>query len=412
MKYENSEELMKAVKSKVKDVMATENDNVFSTLQKYEKELEEQGKASKETTNSLAKMAENFAEMQEKQEEAAESILDIAQQLADGYDGQGKIKGAGDIITEHERFKDFQAGHSKKLAIMVKNTILTESGSPATPDGHLVDHDRVRGIVPLAFRSLNVLDVIPQGTTTSDVIKFGKENTITNAAAETAQGASKPESTITYTSDTENVETIPTFLKVSKQALRDAPFLASSINARLGHMVRHRLQQQIIAGNGTAPNLSGLTTTGNHTDYTAVSGDSELDTINQMKYAVMGADYESNLVIMNPADWGVIERKKVASGNNSYAYGDGNGITYVNNGLTALAWGLPVVLTNDLTADNALVLDRFACQVFLREDLRVEMFEQDEDNVQKNLVTVRAELDAAFAVYANGPIRHCTDLAL
>ena len=105
-------------------------------------------------------------------------------------------------------------------------------------------------------------------------------------------------------------ESIATFLKASKQALRDAPMLESSINARLGHMVRHRLQQQIISGDATSPNLSGMETTGNHTDYTASSGDSILDTINKMKYAVMALDYEANAVILNPADWGIVERTK------------------------------------------------------------------------------------------------------
>jgi HK97 family phage major capsid protein len=317
----------------------------------------------------------------------------------------------GEKITDHEMFKAFQMGQNKKVTMEFKNTILTESGSPATPDGHLVDHDRV-GFVPLAFRSLNVLDLIPTGTTTSDVIKFGKENTITNAAAETAQGADAPESTITYTSETENVEIIPTQIKVAKQALRDAPMLQSSINARLGHMVRHRLQTQIISGNGTAPNLSGLETTGNHTDFTAATGESVLDAINRMKYAIVGADYEANLAILNPADWGVVERTKTATSNEDYAYGNGNGITYVNNGLMALAWGLPVALTNDLTSGRGIVMDRFACQVFMRENLSISMSDSDDDNFTKGLITVLAELEAAFAVYANAPIRYATALTV
>lgn len=407
-----ADELMTQVKSIVKNITAEHNDEVQAVLKKYESEQEEQGKASKETKELLVKLTEQHAELEAKTDEAAEKLLDFSQKLAEGFDGKGKRKSLGEQITQHEMYKAFQGGQNKKIRMEFKNTILTESGSPAAPDGHLVDHDRVRGIVPLAYRSLNLLDLIPMGTTTSDVVKFGKENTFTNAAAETAQGAAKPESTITYTSDTENVETIATFLKVSNQALRDAPMLESSINARLGHMVRHRLQQQIISGNGTAPNLSGLETTGNHTDYTATSGESILDAINRMKYAVMGADYEANLVILNPADWGTVERVKATTSSEQYAYGDGAGINYVNNGLTALAWGLPVVLTNDLTATRGIVMDRFAVQLFMREGLRVEMFEQDEDNVQKNLITVRAELDAAFAVYANAPIRYTTALTV
>ena len=345
--------------------------------------------------------------MTEKKDEVSQAIVDINQKLAEGFDGKGKkAKAWGEQVITHEDFKDFQMGKSKKMALQVKNTILTESGSPAVPDHHLVQEDRVRGIVPLAFRSLNVLDLVPAGTTTSDTVKFGKENTFTNSAAETAQGAAKPQSAITYTSDQEYVETIATFLKVSKQALRDAPMLESSINARLGHMVRHRLQQQIIGGDGASPNLSGWTTTGNHTDYTPVSGDLATDSLNKAKYAVIAADYDANAIIMNPADFGAIERIKSSSSNNDYAFGEGAALSYINNGLTPMIWGLPVVLTNDLASGKFILMDRFASQLFMRENLRVEMFEQDEDNVQKNLITVRAELDAALAVYANAPIRY------
>lgn len=407
----NADVLKEQVKGIVKNITAEHNDQIMQTLEKYNKEQEAQGKASKETTELLVKLTEQHAELEAKQDEAAQQLIDFSQKLTEGFDGQGKRKSLGEKITEHEMFKAFQLGQNKKVTMEFKNTILTESGSPATPDGHLVDHDRV-GFVPMAFRSLNILDLIPTGTTTSDVIKFGKENTITNAAAETAQGAEKPESTITYSSDTENVETIATWLKVAKQALRDAPMLQSSINARLGHMVRHRLQQQIISGDGTSPNLSGLETTGNHTDYTAVTGDSALDSINRMKYAVLGADYEANLVILNPADWGAIERTKSDSSSEQYAYSDGAGVNYVNNGLTALAWGMPVALTNDLTATRGIVMDRFACQLFMRENLRIEMSDSDDDNFTKNLITVLAELDAAFAVYANGPIRYTTALTV
>lgn len=402
-KIENPEQLVKQVEG----IINTQNDEVAAKLKQYHDEVEANGVATKETTEQLVKLSEQFVELSEKKDEVSQAIIDINQKLAEGYSGNGKkAKTVGEQVIGHEDFKDFQLGKSKKMALMVKNTILTESGSPVIPNHDLVQEDRVRGIVPLAYRNLNVLDFVPMGTTTSDTVKFGKENTFTNSAAETAQGGAKPESAITYTSDQEYVETIATFLKVSKQALRDAPMLESSINARLGHMVRHRLQQQIISGDGTSPNLSGWTTTGNHTDYVAVTGDLATDSLNKAKYAVIAADYDANAIIMNPADFGAIERIKSGASSNDYAFGDGAALNYVNGGMTAMIWGLPVILTNDLASGKFILMDRFASQLFMRENLRVEMFEQDEDNVQKNLITVRAELDAALAVYANAPIRY------
>jgi len=401
----NADQLVK----QVQDIINIQNDEVASKLKQYNEEVEANGKATKETTEQLVTLSEQFVEMSEKKDEMSQALTDINQKLTEGFDSKGKkAKTFGEQIVNHEDFARFKAGGSKKMALEVKNTILTESGSPAVPDHHLVAEDRMLGIVPLAYRALNVLDMIPTGTTTSDTIKFSKENSFTNSAAETAQGAAKPESAITYTSDQEYVETIATFLKISKQALRDAPMLESSVNARLSHMVRHRLQQEIIGGDGVSPNLSGWSTTGNHTDYAPVTGDLATDSLNKAKYAVIAADYEPNLIVMNPTDFGAIERIKTTSSNNDYAYGGGAALTYVNNGMTPLLWGLPVALSNDVTATEFFLMDRFASQLFMRENLRIEMFEQDEDNVQKNLITVRAELDAALAVYANAPIRYGT----
>ena len=400
IKIENPDQLVNAVKKVVLEKVA-------EVHKKYEDEVTATGKASKDTRESLVKLTDEFAEMADSNDSLKIEINELAQKLSEGFDAAGKkVKSIGRTILDSDNFEQYQKGNINKMTLSVKNTILTESGSPQDPDHNLVAEDRLAGIVPLAMRGLNVLDIIPLGTTTSDTIKYGKESTFTNNAAETAQGEQKPESVIEYTSQEDFVRTIPTFIKVSKQALDDAPMLESSINARLAHMVRHRLQTQIITGNGTSPNISGLMTVGNHTAFTPASGDLATDSLNKAKYEIIGDDYEGNVILMNPADFGAIERLKTNTTDNSYAFSGGSALTYINNGMQALIWGLPVVLSNDVTAGKFILMDRFAVQLFMRDSLKIEIFDQDEDNVQKNLLTIRAELRAAFAVYANGPIQY------
>ena len=45
-------------------------------------------------------------------------------------------------------------------------------------------------------------------------------------------------------------------------------------------------------------------------------------------------------------------------------------------------------------------------QLIINSDVEVKYFDQDEDNAQKNLVTVRAELRAGLAVYDVPAIVH------
>ena len=62
-------------------------------------------------------------------------------------------------------------------------------------------------------------------------------------------------------------------------------------------------------------------------------------------------------------------------------------------------WGLPVWTTPAITQGKFLVGDfNAAATLWTRQGMTVEMFEQDVDNVQKNLVTIRAERRLGFGV--------------
>ena len=396
MKVENTEDLVKQVETQVKGITDAQKIEIDTTLAKYHEELADQGKASKETTDLLKKATEQLEELTTNKDEVSQKLIDINQKLASGFDTKGN-KSIGQTVVESQEFKDFCAGSVGKMTLSVKNTILTVSGSPLEPDSHLVAPQYI-GFQANPYRALNLLDVIPMGRTNSDIVHVPKENSRTMAAAEVAQGAAKPESAITYTSQELPVRTVAHWLKVAKEALSDAPLLQSHINGTLLHGVRHRLQTQIIAGDGTSPNMSGITDTGNFTAFTPTTGDTATDSLNKAKYLVIGQDYMATHILMNPATFGAIERIKVAtSGRNDYASTDGVALSYING--QPYIWGLPVVLSNDITADKLLVLDVNKTSAYTRDDVSVQMFEQDDTNVQSNLITVRAEGRFTFGVF-------------
>jgi hypothetical protein len=68
---------------------------------------------------------------------------------------------------------------------------LTEAASPVIPPEFL------RGVVETAFRKLTVQDLLASGTTDSNQVNVATETVATNAAAAIAEGAAKPESTLT-----------------------------------------------------------------------------------------------------------------------------------------------------------------------------------------------------------------------
>lgn len=389
-------------------VIGAVEERLEKAVEKYEGQVKDAGTAAEELRAEVKSLAEQHKSAVEQSEELQSRLRDVEQKAVEGFKPSAdlSLKSWGDQFVSSESFKSLAEGNRQKARIEVKNTILGEGGSPQDPENTLVPQDRMPGIVPGAFRALTILDFVPTGGTSSNQMEYTRELAWTNNAAERAEGVEKAESDLTFELVNDPVRTIAHWLKVSKQVMDDAPALSSYVDRRLRHGVRQRLQRQIVQGNGTSPNLAGITASGRHTAFTPESGEIALDALNRAKYAVIAADYTPNFIWMNPADWGEIERTKVGTGDSRYAVGDGNGLSYINNGMTPMVWGLPVVASNDIPSGEFILGDSNAFQLFMRQGAVVEMFEQDEDNVQHNLLTIRAEVRAAMCVFTPAAIRH------
>jgi len=345
-------------------------------------------------------------------------LKEVEQRGAGGLVGAPGTSGsigykAGDLSRLIAREDGFKAVVGRKArnatmtldpGLLVKNTILGESGSPQEPDDTIVGTDRLPGIVPGAFRALNLLDFIPMDVTSSNKVEYTRESAWTNDAAETAEGATKPESDLTFELVEDQVRTIAHWIKVSRQAWDDSPALQRYLDQRLRHGVRKRLQSQVINGNGTSPNISGLSASGRHTAFSPSTGETALDTLNRAKWEVVDSDYTPNFILMRPSDVGAIERLKRGDSDDIYLASDGAAADYVSTGLRGMIWGLPVIATPDVAAGKFILGDSMSVQLLWRQQAVVEMTDSDSDDFQKNLLLVRAELRAALAVYTPAAI--------
>lgn len=375
----------------IEEALKAHEQKLEKALNAYEGQLKDAGSASNEAKAEAKKLAEDYASL-------ADQVRELAQKGAAALGDKAKVKTIGQEFVDSDQFKAFAAGSTNRARLEIKNTILGEEGSPPAPSDTIVPRDEMAGIVPGAFRLINVLSVIPRGITSSNQIHYTRELTFTNNAAETNEGDPKPESDLTFEAVDTPVRTIAHFLRLSKQVLEDAPALQSYVDRRLRHGVLQRLQQQVINGNGNAPNLSGLLDAGNFTAFTAASGEDGFASLNRAKYQVIGSDYMADVVLLNPADWGTMERLRTTGG------GDGNflgssAITYLQNGLQPMIWGVPVVLSNSVPVGQFIMFSRDATMFWQRTGVMVEAFEQDADNVTRNLITIRAEMRGAFTVF-------------
>jgi len=324
-----------------------------------------------------------------------EQILDLAQKHSMPIEVM-EAKSFGNLVLEADSIKSFIAGDSTKGRVEIKNTILNSGNATSM-------HDQMPGVVPGAFRQLTVMPTVFKGTTDSNSVFYSKESNWVNGAAEQVEGNAKAESTLTFEEVNEPVRTIAHFIKVSKQALSDSSFLSSYIERRMRHGVNNKVEAQVIAGDGAGATLSGWLNTGNHTVISPLLTIDLFGLANKLKMAIISNEYEPSFFYMNPTDWGVAETTRRATGDNAFVAASG-AVAYVNNGLTPLLWGLPVVLSNNVPVGTIICKDVEADMFADRETTVIEMFEQDGDNVQKNLVTVRGEARGAELVFTAAAI--------
>lgn len=388
------EELVAGVKASVEGIVET-NKQLTADI-KAANEAAQKGEAvSKESLEAANKAAAKVAEL-------ADNIVDMEQKLYDNVvQGKASPKTLGQLVIQTSDFKNFIDSNAKSVSINIQANTITgqDGGSPARNSDVLVAPDRLGGIVQGAFRNLTVKQIFPGGTTLSNSVEYTREVLWTNNAAETAEGYTKPESANTFELKNANVATIAHFIKLSKQVREDAPALAAHIDNRMRYGVEYRVDNQILNGDGTSQNIEGLLVGDNYTAYSPTAGDTEIDSISRMQREVDGSDFAANFVLINPQTWGDIERIK---GTDDH-YVIGNPLSPIG----PVIWGLPVVVSNAMPLGKSLVGNaQMLAQTFDRTGVEVQLFEQDGDNVTKNLLTVRAEQRMALAVYRPASCRY------
>jgi HK97 family phage major capsid protein len=349
--------------------LAKQEVKLQAAIEKFEGQLKEKGTVDTEVKGEVRELSDKFKELQS-------SMIDMAQKQTSAQ-GEVAHKSAAEEFVASQQYKDLVAGNTQRARIEVKNTV-TSSSTTVFPDQR-------PGVIPGSFQPLSVRQILRTIPVTSNMVNSLREASWTNSAAEVSQGAAKNESDATFEQYNVPITTVAHWLKISNQLLADAPAVVAYIETRLRDGLAQRVEAQLINGNGTSPNLSGFTDSGNFTAYTATSDDLLVDAINRIKYTMWAAGNMPDTVIVNPADWGAMERTREGSNSGTYLYGTPG----MNAGMNP--FGLNVVLSHYLAAGKVIVGRMSdAAVLYARSGAVVEMGYVGND-FTNNLITIRAE---------------------
>lgn len=352
-------------------------------------QIETVGKVSADTKTALDTLGTQ-------QRELADRLMSLEQKgelpPKDGPAGETW----GSQVIKSKVYEAFAGGHAQKMRIEVKNTLV---GSDAN-----VAPERSNRVVSGAFQPLTLESFLPSMPTTSNAIEFTKENAFTNLAAEAAEGAAKAESALTWTLVNMPISTVAHWIKISRQLAQDNTQLAAYVDTRMRYGVNQKVEIQLGAGNGTAPNISGILDSGNFTahgyaDAALGSTLKKLVLIRKIMADLWAAGYPADAILLNPVDWAQIEIDVLttAAGQTLLSYTDGG---------QPRLWGVPVIPSIGITADIVAVgAFAQAYMIHNREGVVVEMSDSDSDNFTKNLITIRAERRLALATERPAAVR-------
>ncbi|OWJ76981.1 phage major capsid protein [Haematobacter genomosp. 1] len=316
---------------------------------------------------------------------------DMEQKMARGGGGMPSAPDSwGEQFTKADGLKAFSdEAHTRpgRLRVEVK-AITNGSGSAGALGWSTLDPE-----VPLlGRRRLTIRNLIPTVQVSSNLVEYARQVTRPIGAATVAEGAQKPESSMTFEGVALPTQVIAHWVTASRQVLDDIPYLRSLIDSELRYGLGEVEEGQLLNGNGTSPNLLGIIPQA--TPFSSPIALADMTLIDQVGAAVLQnalADFPADGIVMHPSDWMRIRLLKDASG--WYLIGDPTG-----NDVQRL-FGLPVVATKAMPAGNFLVGNfQVGATIYDRWAPIVEVSTQHADYFTRNLVAILAEERLAFAV--------------
>jgi HK97 family phage major capsid protein len=317
-------------------------------------------------------------------------LNELEQKSVRGGGGDGfEAKSWGEQFAHAEGLKSFAEDHSRPGRFRMEVKAITTAATSGGPVGGQPYRD---GSVGMPTRRLRVRSLLPTVQISTGSVEYPKQTTRTNNANTVAETLVKPESAYGFTMQTVTPKVIAHWVPASRQILEDAPQLQGIIDTELLYGLSLKEDAQLLGGDGTGENLSGLIT--NATAYSApfaIAGGTMIDQIGLAILQTTLADYTPTGIIMHPSDWLRIRLLKNADG--EYLLGDPGAA------VPPVLLGLPVVETTSMAIDKFLVGDfQRAATLYDRWNPHIDVSSEHADFFVRNLVAVRAEQRLALAV--------------
>jgi HK97 family phage major capsid protein len=399
------------------DAMADTKGGGFDAITKSIGEL---GEAHKKQIGEVKESLQNtindkIKEVKDDFETRATEAKSLAQQTAEqlkafeqkaatnGFGGNGRGKSIGDTVHENliKNKSNLPLSVKGKFEFELDVKAVGNMGSSANLTGsYFVAPTVVPGIVTSPYNETHLRNLLPTGTTDSNVVRHIRDLGGEGGPAMVAEAGSKPQMDRDFSIIDAGVRKLATHLRVPEEMIEDIPWLTSFITEIGVQEVLAVEDTQILYGDGTGQNLSGIALSGNFTAFaagTSVVGNgttvlpNEFDVLRAAQKQMRTLKRTPSFALVSPTNYFDMISRRDTTGN--YILSGGG------NGLVPTLDGVPIIQLNQITAGDFIVMDRRAAQIFFRSNVSVRFYDQDQDNAIKNMVTIVIEERLTLCIY-------------
>jgi hypothetical protein len=319
-------------------------------------------------------------EADKKNQEALDNLLTEVKANRNAMPTGKKSFGEAFAAQVEKEWDSIQGVRKGKSHIMEVKTVGNMTlGANLTGDS-VVSYSPAQAILPA--QSINFRDLVRTTSSPTGTYVHYKENGAGEGSISLqTEGSAKTQRDYDFAEVKTVNEFIAGFVRFSKQMRNSLPFFQGTLPALL---LRDFYKAENAKFFTDVTGASGIST----------SVGSETEDIKTLIDAISyqhNSDFQASYILVNHIQMARLQKLLYTTGN----YQGSGGAVGLPNGTIAIA-GVPVIPASWVTDDKGLIIDQTFVERVEVESVRVEFFEQDSDNVQKNLITARIECQEAI----------------
>lgn len=396
------DQIQKAKEDLEKSIKAISDAVEKGDPEKVKQLVKDEIKTVNETVASLQKWQTERGPIEAADREAIDNMLSELKAISKNSNPNKGQKSFGEAFSEAmakkenlEAMKEVRKGKSFMLELPGVTNMSTKTvgnmtlGANLTGDS-VISYSPIQAILP--SQKVNIRDLVRTVHSDTGIYVHFKESGGEGSVGNQTEGSSKAQIDFDMTEVQTVNKYVSGFSRFSKQLAKSLPFFQGTLPTLL---LREFFKQE----NGYFKSKIAAAATGSTVT-------AETDDVKQIiDYIALqrAANYNVDFVLVSHASQASLQKLTYANG---YYQGSG-GVMVLPSGTLTIS-GVPIVPASWMNDLKVLLIDSDFVERIEVESLRVEFFEQDGDNVTKNLITARIEcyeeinpmLGAAFT-YAN-----------